>query len=190
MSDSFSASLAATLHTARLARGLSASALAESSGVSRAMIGKVERGDAQPTAALLGRLSGALGMTLSELVARAEGGDQRLVRVAEQPTWTDSGSGYRRRAVSPTAGGPLELVEVDLPAGAEVSYPADAYAFIHQQIWMLQGHLRFREGDVEHELDPGDCLQLGPPAPCSFINPTPEICRYLVAITRRHPRTR
>jgi uncharacterized cupin superfamily protein len=77
-------------------------------------------------------------------------------------------------------------VEVELPAGAQVSYPADAYAFIHQQIWMLQGHLRFREGNTEHELGAGDCLQLGSPAPCSFINPNREICRYLVALTKRH----
>lgn len=186
MVDPLSASLAATLRGGRLARDLSVSALAERSGVSRAMIGKIERGEAQPTAALLGRLSGALGMTLSELVARAEGDGRRLVRAADQPRWTDPDSGYRRRAVSPATGGLLELVEVELPAGAQVSYPADAYTFIHQQIWLLQGRLRFREGDTEHELDTGDCLQLGPPAPCSFINPTGETCRYLVALTKRH----
>jgi hypothetical protein len=90
-------------------------------------------------------------MTLSELVARAEGDHQRLVRAADQPTWIDPGSVYRRRAVSPVTGGPLELVEVELPAGAQVSYPAYAYAFIHQQIWMLRGRLRFRESDTEHE---------------------------------------
>ena len=149
------------------------------------MIGKIERGEAQPTAALLGRLSAALRMTLSELVARAEGDDRRLVRAADQPTWTDPGSGYRRRAVSPGTGGPLELVEVELPPGARVCYPADCYTFIHQQIWVLRGRLRFCEGDAEHELDAGDCLQLGPPAPCSFINPIRETCRYLVALTKR-----
>jgi transcriptional regulator with XRE-family HTH domain len=186
MPDPLSVSLAATLHAARLARNLSAGALAERSGVSRAMIGKIERGEAQPTAALLGRLSAALGMTLSELVARAEGGGRQLVRAVDQPVWTDPGTGYRRRAVSPAPGGPLELVDVELPARAEVSYPAGSYAFIHQQIWVLQGHLRFREGDTVHELDVGDCLQLGPPAPCSFINPTGESCRYLVALTKRH----
>jgi transcriptional regulator with XRE-family HTH domain len=182
---SLSVSLAATLHAARLTRQLSASGLAERSGVSRAMIGKIERGEAHPTAALLGRLSAALGMTLSALVASAEGDGQRLVRAADQPTWTDPATGYRRRAVSPASGQPLELVEVDLPAGAEIAYPADAYAFIHQQIWMLEGRLRFREGDIEHELDAGDCLQLGPPAPCTFVNPTAASCRYLVALTRR-----
>lgn len=185
MSDSLSASLAAAVHAARRARELSASALAVRAGVSRAMIGKIERGEAQPTAVLLGRLSAALGMTLSELVARAEGDDRRLVRAADQPMWTDPGTGYRRRAVSPATGRPLELVEVELPAGAEVSYPADTYTFIHQQIWVLEGRLRFREGDIEHELDVGDCLQLGVPAPCAFVNPTREACRYLVALTKR-----
>lgn len=187
MADVLSSSLARTLHAARLARGLSVSALAERSRVSRAMIAKIERCGAQPTAALLGRLSAALGMTLSELVARAEGDDQRLLRAADQLTWTDPDTGYRRRAVSPATGGPLELVEVELPPGAQVSYPADAYTFIYQQIWVLEGHLRFHEGDIEHELDAGDCLQLGPPAPCSFVNRTRQTCRYLVALTKRHP---
>ena len=185
MGDSFSASLAATLRSARLARELSVNTLAERSGVSRAMIGKIERGEAQPTAALLGKLSTALRMTLSELVARTEGCRQRLVRAADQPVWTDPGSGYRRRAVSPATSGPLELVEVELPPGAKVSYPADSYAFIHQQIWILQGRLRFREGDTEHDLDAGDCLELGFAAPCAFLNPTGQTCRYLVALAKR-----
>ncbi len=182
--DQLSASLAAALRTARSSQDLSVSALAERSGVSRAMISKVERGEAQPTAALLGRLSGALGLTLSELVARAEDGDRHLVRAADQPTWTDPESGYRRRAVSP-AGGAIELVEVELPPRTELSFPPDSYAFIHQQIWMLEGHLRFREGAVDHELDPGDCLALGAPQPCTFVNPTRRPCRYLVALTKR-----
>lgn len=184
--DPLSGSLAATLRAARLAQDLTAGGLAERAGVSRAMIGKIERGEAQPTAALLGKLSAALGMTFSELVARAEGERPRLARAADQPVWTDPATGYRRRAVSPAAGsGPLELVEVELPAGAEVPIPAEAYTFTHHQIWVLDGHLRFREGGTVHELDAGDCLQLGPPSPCTFINPTDRSCRYLVALTRR-----
>ena len=186
MSDPLSVSIAATLHAARLAGELTVTVLAERSGVSRAMIAKIERGEAQPTAALLGRLSAALGLTLSELVARAEGDDRRLVRAADQPTWVDPATGYRRRAVSPATGGPLELVEVELPAGTEIAFPADVYAFIHQQIWMLDGRLVFREGEVEHQLDAGDCLQLGPPSACAFVNPTGRTCRYLVALTKRN----
>ena len=181
--------LAAAVLGAREAQGLSTSALAERSGVSRAMIAKIERAEAQPTAALLGRLSGALGLTLSELIARAEHAESRLARAAEQPVWTDPDSGYTRRAISPAAGGPLELVEVTLPAGAEVAYPADTYAFIHQQLWVLSGTLRFVEGATVHELAEGDCLQLGPPVDCVFINPARRACRYLVALTRRPGRS-
>jgi transcriptional regulator with XRE-family HTH domain len=180
---SLTTSLAETVRAAREARGLSVNALAERSGVSRAMIAKVERAEAQPTAALLGRLSAALGLTLSELVARAEGSDRRLARADEQPVWTDPETGYSRRALSPASGGPLELVEVTLPAGAEIAYPADAYAFINQQVWMLEGRLTIREGDDMHALAAGDCLQFGPPSPRTFS--APEACRYLVALARR-----
>ena len=183
MTDALTVRLAATVHAARTSQGLSAAALAEASGVSRAMIGKIERGDVQPTAALLAKLSAALGMTLSELIARAEGDERRLVRVAEQPVWVDPDTGYRRRAVSPAAGRPLELVEIELPAGAEV--PLLAGAFLHQQIWVLDGHLRLREGAEVHELDAGDCLQLGTEPERVFANPGSLPCRYLVALVPR-----
>jgi transcriptional regulator with XRE-family HTH domain len=185
--DPLSRSLAATLQAARRARDLSTAALAERSGVSRAMIGKIERGAAQPTAALLGKLCGALGITLSELIAQAEetAGGGRLVRAADQPVWTDPGTGYRRRAVSPAPGGPIELVEVELPAGARVDFPPDTYTFVNHQIWLLEGRLDFHEGDTVHELAAGDCLQLGDPAPCAYVNPTDTPCRYLVALARR-----
>jgi transcriptional regulator with XRE-family HTH domain len=181
------ASLAATLRATREARNLSVNALADRSGVSRAMIGKIERGTAQPTAALLGRLCGALGITLSELIARVErdGGSGRLARAAEQPVWTDPETGYVRRALSPTTGGPLELVEVELPAGASATFPVGTYTFVHHQIWIISGQLRFHEGDTVHDLHPGDCLQLGPPVACTYHNPTSEPCRYLVALARR-----
>jgi transcriptional regulator with XRE-family HTH domain len=165
---------------------MSAGTLATRSGVSRAMIGKIERGEAAPTAVLLSRLSAALGMTLSELITRAEADDRRLIRAGEQRRWTDPATGYLRRAVSPTAGGPLELVEVELPAGAEAAFPAETYATAHHQIWVLDGTLTFREGDVEHVLNTGDCLQLGPPISCAYRNTTTQPCRYLVALARRY----
>jgi transcriptional regulator with XRE-family HTH domain len=180
-----STSLASALLRARQARGWSLQDLARRAGVSRSMISKVEREEAQPTAVLLGRLSGALGMTMTELVARAEGDGHRLIRAADQPVWADPGTRYRRRAVSPPAGGAIQLVEVDLPPGARVPYPADTYRFVEHQIWVLGGALHFTEGATEHVLRPGDCLQLGPPADCAYANPGQRPCRYLVAVTRR-----
>jgi len=180
-------SLAARLRTEREARGWSLSDLASRSGVSRAMISKVERADASPTATLLGRLSGAFGLTLSTLLARAEGdasGAGRLVRVGQQPLWRDPATGYVRRAVSPPGAEP-ELVHVELPPGARVPYPASAYAHLRGHcVWVVSGTLLFREGDAEHRLTAGDCLALGPPAACEFVNQAIEPCVYLVVLSR------
>lgn len=184
--DALTTALAGTVQRARTERGLSTAELAERSGVSRAMISKVERAEAQPTAALLAKLSAALGLTLSDLIARAEDAGARLARRADQPTWTDPDTGYTRRAVSPPAGRPLELVEVELPPHTHVAVPAETYAFIHQQILVLTGRLDFHEGDTTHTLHPGDCLQVAPdPQPCAFVNPTADPTTYLVALTRR-----
>jgi transcriptional regulator with XRE-family HTH domain len=110
MDDELGPALASTVRELRRARGLTGAALADQAGVSRAMVSRIEHGDVQPTAVLLGRLSAALGITLSELIARAEHDDRRLVRAADQQTRTDPETGYRRRAGSPRAGGPMELV--------------------------------------------------------------------------------
>lgn len=166
----------------RLARNWSLADLAGKSNVSKAMISKIERGETSPTAALLGRISGAFELTLSVLLARAEERAGRLQRAGNQPTWRDPETGYVRTQVSPVSGVPLELVRVELPPGASVTYPAASYVFIQQAIWMLSGHLIFLEGDTIHNMETGDCLVLGPPQRCTFRNGSNDPCSYLVVI--------
>ena len=176
--------IAARLKLERESRGWPLSDLAQRSGVSKAMISKIERGEASPTATVLGRLSGAFGLPLSVLLALAEQGEERLLPQPDQPVWTDPETGYTRRAISPRHA-PLELVEVTLPPGVRVPYPAAAFAFQHQQIWVIAGQLDFTEGTTLHSLRDGDCLMLGPPADCVFFNPGDAAARYLVALSRR-----
>lgn len=182
--------LAQRIRREREARGWSIAALAAQSGVSRAMISKVERAEASPTAALLGRLSGALGLTISALLARAEAdaGASRVTRAATQELWTDPETGYRRRALSPPGADP-ELVQVELPPGARVSYPAASYRFLRGQVvWLQSGRLTIREGEAETTLHPGDALayDLTTPRDCGFHNLSEtEPCQYVVALTRK-----
>jgi len=178
------ARLGARIRLEREARGWSLTELAQRSGVSRAMINKIERGGSSPTASLLGRLSGALELTMSTLLARIELQPGRLLRAGEQPRWVDPTTGYVRRHVSPASDLPLDLVQVELPAGASVPYPASSYAFIRQLIWVLEGTLVFVEGEVTHRLGAGDCLELGPPADCVFRNEGRAPCRYAVVVLR------
>jgi transcriptional regulator with XRE-family HTH domain len=177
--------IAARLKAERQARGWSLDVLATRSGVSKAMISKIERGAASPTAALLGRLSGGFGLTLSTLLARAEAPAGNLLRASDQPRWRDPQSGYVRRQVSPPADAPFDIIEVALPAGASVAFPAAAFAFIRQLVWVLSGRLTFVEGTTVHDLRAGDCLRLGAPADCTFRNDSRRACSYVVVVTRR-----
>ncbi len=182
--DTIDSIIASRIRGERAARRWTLDDLAARSGVSKAMISKIERSEASPTAALLGRLSGAFGLTLSALLATEErhGGP---LRAADQPLWRDPATGYVRRQVHAASAMPVELIEVELPAGATVSFPASSYAFIAQVIWMLAGTLAFVEGSVTHTLRPGDSLELGTPADCTFRNDSAAACRYLVVVLRR-----
>jgi transcriptional regulator with XRE-family HTH domain len=177
--------LAARIALERQARGWSLADLAERSGVSKAMISKIERGEASPTAMILGRLSGAFGLTLSTLLARAEQAGSRLLRVAEQLEWQDPETGYVRRQVAPRSDVPIDLTRVELPVGASVTFPASSYTFNRHLIWLLKGKLTFIEGETVHEMDPGDCLLLGPPTECTYKTRGREPCVYLVVLLRQ-----
>ena len=159
--------------------------LAARSRVSRALASKVERGEASPTAALLGRLSAAFGLTMSQFFARVEGGGDLVSRAADQPIWRDPASGFVRRSLSPPGSAPLELVWGEMPAGSRVSYPAASYHFIaDQQIVVIEGRVSIEQGGVAHELEAGDCLRFGPPRDAEIRNSGDRVCRYLVAVLR------
>lgn len=159
--------------------------LAARSGVSRAMISKIERGEVKPTASLLAKLSASFRLPLSLLFARIEEEPRRLSRVDTQPRWTDPVTRYRRRSISPPGDRWLQLTEVELPPAARVLFPAASYTFIHQQLWVLDGRLTLHEGAQTHRLHAGDCLTLDSPADCIFENATRRTCRYLVAVVPR-----
>ncbi|MBW9350857.1 helix-turn-helix transcriptional regulator [Citrobacter sp. EC_71] len=178
--DSINQRIGARIRLERESRGWSLTELAERAGVSRAMIHKIERGESSPTATLLGRLSGAFGISMSMLIARAEMQEGKLLRLTDQPVWHDPQSHYLRRHVSPRSDLPIDLVQIELPAGSDIPMPASSYVQARQLIWLQQGELVFVEGDVRHEMKAGDCLELGPPNDCRFINETAQTCVYLV----------
>jgi transcriptional regulator with XRE-family HTH domain len=184
--------LAGRLRSEREARGWTLAELAARSGVSRAMISKIERREASPTAALLGRLSAAYGLTMSQMFAGTE--DQRrghlapggqIALAARQPVWRDPETGFLRRSLSPPGPEPLELVWGELPPGAVISYPAASLAFIaEQQLVVIGGELTIQLGETVHALEVGDCLRFGPPRDVTYRNPGAARCRYVVAVLR------
>ena len=169
----------------RAALALSLEDLAERSGVSKAMISKIERAETSATAVVLGKLAGAFGLTLSALLVDEAEPAGRVCRVAEQMRWTDPETGYVRTQVSPGFGGLIEVVEVSLPKGARVPFPGSSFRRVHQLIWVLSGTLRLSEGEITHRLDQGDSLALDKPVDRVFANDGETACRYAIIMSRR-----
>ena len=174
--------IATRLLALRQAQALSLAELAERSGVSKAMISKVERAQSSPTAVLLGRLAAGLGVPLAQLLTEEKEQPQRLRTRAEQEIWRDPKAGYLRRQVAERhAGSGVELVEIELPRSAQVDYPRWSGKPYRQCLWMLEGALRVDYGDERFELAPGDCLDFGVDRPLVFKALGRTACRYLLA---------
>ena len=182
--DDTSTRIARRIRLERDARGWSLADLAERSGVAKATISKIEREEMSPTAVILVRLAGAFDLTLAGLLLRAEGGGERLSRAADQPTWRDPETGYLRKQVFSRSDHPVEIAQIELPAGQQVVMPASSYAHIRQAVWVQSGELVIVEGGDRRLLGAGDCLGFGPPCNVTFANETAAPCTYLVVLAR------
>ncbi|GGJ27758.1 XRE family transcriptional regulator [Streptomyces brasiliensis] len=185
--------IAARVRTERERRRWTLAQLADASGVSQAMISRIERGESSPTAVVLGKLSAAFQLGVASLLALAEGTPDDaeesagVRRGAAAAQWRDRATGYRRRQITGPRF-PAEVAEIRLPAGARVPYPAAAFAFVRQVVWVLEGRLTFHDGDTVHHLDAGDTIELGEPCERVFVNSGDTECRYAVILTRAaHP---
>jgi transcriptional regulator with XRE-family HTH domain len=180
--DTLSALIAGRISQRRAALGLSLEELAGRTGVSRAMISRIERGEVQASAVILDNLCAGLGLSLSGLFARDSGAP--LLRRAEQPVWQDPATGYLRREVAPAGtGSPVRIVEVDFPAGAEVRFEKSQHRIIEQHVWMLKGEIEIAMRGEVFSLKTGDCLHMRLAEGNAFRNVSGKPARYAVILT-------
>jgi transcriptional regulator with XRE-family HTH domain len=171
----------------RVDQGLSLEAVAAKSGVSRSMISLIERGESSPTAVVLEKLAGGLGVMLASLFEPAAADRTRhgpVARRDDQPKWRDPASGYVRRNVSPPGvPQPMRIVEVRFPPRGRVAFENGTREMrVHQQVWVLQGSIDVTLGEERHRLREGDCLAMQLDRPTMFHNPTRKPARYAVVI--------
>lgn len=187
--DDIEVRIAGRLKGRRQELNLSLADLAARSGVSKAMISRIERREASPTAAILGRLCAGLDITLSSLMAAVEERSLVFLKANAQPHWRDPETGFERLAVSPAGtGSPVEIVQATLPSGAEISYPPLPVQGFDQHIFGISGTLSLRSGEDNFAISAGDCLHCAPGQPHVFKNVGTQAARYLVIIARRMPR--
>ncbi|MCJ8507782.1 helix-turn-helix domain-containing protein [Rhizobium lemnae] len=187
MSDAqqqFAEATGSRLKILRQREGLTLDELAKASGVSRAMISRIERGEVSPTASLLARLCESLGLSLSHFFAPDGPASDPFVRHDDQRLWRDPVTGYLRRSVSPPGtASAVDIVEVEFPAGARVSFPPrEESREMTQHVWLFEGRLNMVLPDQTYEMQPGDCLYMHIGDAFEFHNPSDKPARYAVIL--------
>lgn len=152
--------LADHLRKLRTDRGLKLQELADSCGISRATLSRIENGDVSPTAETLGHLASSLALPLSQLLAPLDPDFPPLVRRDDQSIWMDTSHGFTRRSLSPPSGRlKLEMIECTIEPHQHIAYDNPALPNHEHHLTLLSGALAITVDGIKYALNAGDCLR-------------------------------
>ncbi len=176
MSD-LSAIIGANLAEIRKTRGLSLDKVAELSGVSKAMIGQIERGESNPTVATLWKIALGLRVSFSEFITEKRRAVE-LVRYADLPPVADEAGGmkvYLLFPYRPTQ--PFEAFIVTLASGC--CHSSDAHEpGAEEYILLMAGTLEVAIGPTTYLLKPGDAIRYRADQPHVYRNAGVDEVRF------------
>jgi transcriptional regulator with XRE-family HTH domain len=166
-------------------RGLTLEALAELSGVSRAMLSKLERGEKNPTLVLAAKVAQALRVGLTDLMGVAE--SRRaviLIPESRRMVFRDPETGFERQLLSPAfESRSLEFVRHVIPKGAS-SGDLPAYKKGTEKYLVVErGRLRVVIEGRDHFLNAGDSFYFEADAPHRFDNAGKGVCSYYLVVS-------
>jgi transcriptional regulator with XRE-family HTH domain len=177
----------ARLKRLRTQAGLTLEEFAARSGVSRAMLSKVERGEKSPTLAVIARIGQGLNVSMSTLMgAEPDPAQVAVIRAPNRLTFKDPETGFERHTLSPThVDSGIEFLLHRIPPGKSsgelpaYASPTEKYLVVHS------GQLTVQIGKVCHVLEAGDSFFFDVREPYSFINAGKTPCAYYLVIARR-----
>jgi len=167
----------------RRGQGLTLAELAEKSGVSRAMLSKVERGEKNPTLVVAAKVAEGLGVSLSRLLGQEERREVVLVPKGRRLVARDAETGFERQLLSPSfVGRGVEFVRNVVPEGSTSGeFPAHRRG-VEEYVVVEAGRLRAVLGGEEHTLEEGDAVFLEADVPHRFDNVGLGTCSYYLGV--------
>jgi transcriptional regulator with XRE-family HTH domain len=176
-SDSGASPLGKRLRAVREARGLSPENLAERSGISPEQLSHIENTSVAPSLGLLWKLSSGLGVAFADLLGRG-GATVSLQRRLDSPVLrSEDGALESRPLVAAGANRWVEAYELTLaPGSAHTSEPHPSGT--REIVVVLDGALKLRLGEQEHELQVGDSISFKADLPHAYQNPGSVAGRY------------
>ena len=160
--------------------------LSKLSGVSRAMLSQVERGQKSPTIGVAKRISHALGTPFSVLVGDEDATRRTvaLVRKEQRHVFRDPETGFERHILSPaTAGMTVEVVLHRLPPKTTTGKLPPHPTGVTKHVLASRGTVTVGFDDVETVLEEGDSLYFQADVEHWFENVTDQMSEYYLVIS-------
>jgi transcriptional regulator with XRE-family HTH domain len=169
------------LRKLRTRRGLSLERLAQSSGVSRAMLGQIELGQSAPTINVLWKIARALEVTFSALISSRTNSGALVMRSGESKLLTSKDRSFSSRALFPfDEPRRVEFYELRLTGGGVEE--ADAHPpGTSENLVVTHGTVEIDAGGETHRLETGDSILFEADTPHAYRNPgKTDAVMYLV----------
>lgn len=179
--------LARQIASLREERKLTLQQLADHSGVSRAMLSKIERAEKSPTLAIISRIAQGLDISLSALIgARPDPAKTAVVRKADRVIFKDPITGFDRELLSPNhIDNGVELLLHEIPAGKSSGILPVYSTATEKYLTVYRGTLTVLIGEDRFVLAEGDSLYFEVTQPYRFVNEANDICSYYMVVVRQ-----
>jgi transcriptional regulator with XRE-family HTH domain len=178
--------IAPVIQRRRAALGLTLEQLAQRSGVSKSMLSQIERGQANPTFAVLWSLTRALKLEFADLLHGAAGPKDEdaieVVAAGATPEIRSADGRCRLRILGPPRlAGATEWYEVAMaPGGALDSAPHAGGAFEH--FTALEGAFEIASGEAKRRLEAGETARYAADVAHRIANAGPGEARGLLVV--------
>lgn len=163
--------------------------LAERSGVSRAMISKLERGEKNPTLVVAAKLAEGFGVTLSQLVGMEERREVMVVPRDRRMVMRDPETGFERQLLSPSFGGRgIEFIRNVIPEDSTSGEFPPHRRGVEEYIVVEKGRLQAVIGGEEYLLKEEDAMYFEADVRHRFDNVGDGECSYYLVIVSKGAR--
>lgn len=175
--------LGEALKRRRLEQKLTLEQLSARSGVSRAAISKIERGDSSASTPALGKLAEALDLSISQLLGGPRSEPVLHIPRDRQPVFTEESTGFERRSLSPMyLGRGIDFVLNRLPPKAKTGPFPSHRRGVEEHLYVTKGRLKVTLNGDEHIVEAGDFLFYKGNLSHTFENLANTICEYFIVI--------
>ncbi|MDT8902930.1 helix-turn-helix domain-containing protein [Anaeroselena agilis] len=173
--------IAANLRQVREDRRLSLDKVAEATGVSKSMLGQIERGESNPSITTIWKIASGLKISFTALV-NAPQADTVLVSQAEVEPLVSDGGKYRVYPLFPyEEGRRFEIYTVEIEPGG--GFESDSHGERTQEfVTVFDGELTLATTSREYTLKRGESIRFRADRPHSYRNATAALTRLSLTI--------